>query len=712
MKTNGKSRLGILCAVVVLLRFISPLQVRIFYKNMNIGKLLRVYYVRIVCCCEAILMGISIWINTGPALLLGLKMIGTYKIYRKGAVMAYSKSFRKSVITVLAVLMIVGSAWATDAAKKTRDRALQMLPAETLFCVRINNLDSTTAAVNEYLKGVAPDSLDVKDEVLSKLAKRLGGKKPRGVNVKGTFVIFGVNLPSKESEVNPFANLFVGALVPINNYKTFISKNPNVGEADDEGISKLTVDGKEEAIAIRKGRFAVMCPPRSRDKLIRFKKMRVGRKRGLAALLDESEKDLLRASPICMYGKMIFTQIEAMKGLLKMTQEQGKTAMVNPAAIIDFYVKMFEVLLKGTDRLALGIVPTAEKCTFTLQCETVDDTLLAQLLTAPEGGDLSQLIGYLENGAFANVITKVDRKGMKLGYMKMFDLFASISPDAMSKAETEKLKKLTTRFINAIAISMKSGGEKSGPFSFKYVIQVKDEQAFKEVIEEEFKMIEEGMFDKMYKAIGLDINLKIERKTVERKTATYRGVDIDSAILSFKMGDEDSKEAEMIDKIWGKGLQYRLAILDGYCAYTFGGDSNKIIRSLIDQIKAGGPDELASEIETAIDVLEDGDEDDDEEYDFGGTVNIVRMLNMASGFIAASGGPQIKPLDMLTKSNIVFAGRSREGKLLVEPVGPERVSCSSRLCCRNSICSRSRPLVRSSVKRWKKAPKRCKKRRR
>jgi hypothetical protein len=581
----------------------------------------------------------------------------------------------------MAVLMTVGSAWATDAAKRTRGGALQMLPAETLFCVRVNNLDSTFTAVNEYLKGVAPDSFDAKDEVLSKLTEMLGGKKPRAVNVKGTFAVFGVNLPSKEPAVNPFANLFVGGLVQVRNYRKFVSGNPNVGEADDEGISKITVDGEEEAIVTRKGRFAVVCPPRSRDKLIRFKKMRIGRKRGLGALLDDSEKELFRASPIWLYGNvqqasklfapMIFGQIEAMKGLMKMTQEQNKIAMVNPAAIVDFYIEIFEMLLKGTDSLAIGIVPTAEKCTFTLQCKAVDDTLMAKLLVAPEGGNLLELLGYLENGTFVNVVTKVDRKGMNLGYMKMIDFFAAISPDAMGKAEVDKLKKLTAKSINAIgdciAISMKPGDAKSGPFSFKYVIQVKDEQAFKEVIEEELKMIEDGMFDKMYKSFGLDVHLGIKRKT-----ATYRGVEVGSAKLSFKMADEDSPEAEMIDKIWGKGLRYRWALLDGYCVYAFGGDCDKNIRKLIDQVKAGGPDGLASEIQTAVDIFDDDDEEDDEEYDFGGTFNLVRMLNMVSGFVAASGGPQVKPLDMLTKSNIVFAGRSREGKLLVETVLPKQ----------------------------------------
>jgi len=595
--------------------------------------------------------------------------------------MNHSKSFRKCVITVMAVLMTFSSTWATDAPKKTRDRALQILPAETLFCVRVNNLESACTAVNEYLKGVAPESLDVKDKVLSRLTKRLGSKRLRGVNTKGTFAIFGVNLPGKENAANPFANLFVGGLVQVRNYEKFVSGNSNVGQADDDGISKLTVDGKEEAIVTRKGRFAVMCPPRSREKLIRFKKMRIGRKRGLGALLDESEKELLRASPIWLYGNvqqgskllapMIFAKIESMKAEIKKAQEEGKTAMMDPAAIVDFYIEMFEILLKGTDRLGIGIVPTAEKCTFTLQCKAVEGTLLAQLLSAPEGGNLDELIGYLENGAFMNIIAKVDRKGMNVGYMKMFDLFTSISPDSIGKADTDRLKKLTTRFINAmgdgIAITMKPGDEESGPLSFKYVIKVKDEKAFKEVMEEEIRMINEGMFNKIYKSFGLDINLGIETET-----ATYRGVEIGSATLSFEIADENSPDAEMIDKIWGEGLKYRWALLDGYCVYAFGGDCNKNIRKLIDQIKAGGPDGLASEIRTAIDVFEGDDEKEDGEYDFGGTFNFVRMLNMSSGFIAASGGPKIKPLDLPTKSNIVFAGRSRDGKLLIESVLPKQ----------------------------------------
>lgn len=593
--------------------------------------------------------------------------------------MSYFKSYKKGVITVLVVLMTVGSAWAGAAGRKTRDWALQILPARTLFCVKMGNPDSTCTAVNEYLKGVAPDSFDAKDEVLSELTEMLGGKKPRGVNVKGTFAIFGVNLPSKEAAVNPFADLFVGGLVQVRNYDNFVSRNPNVGEADDEGISTITVDGHEEAVVTKMGRFAVMCPTKSRDKLMRFKKMRTGRRRGLGTLLDESEKELLRTSPIWLYGNvqqgsklfapMVFARLEKLKGILKQAQEQGKGAMGDPAAAIDFYSKIIEMVIQGMDHLAIGIAPTAEKCRFTLQAKAIDGTMLSDLFVASEDANVLGLLGYLDDGAFMNIVTEIEPESTKLAYMGLIDLLASLSAGAMGEAEVQRIKDMTEKSIDAmgdaLAISIKGGSGEDELFSLKYVIRVRDEDAFNEIIEEELDMINDGVFNNMYKSFGMEMKIK-----VQRETEAYRGVEIGKAMLSLKMGEEDTPQAEILNKIWGDGMEYRWAVLDGYCVYAFGGDSEETVRKLIDQVKAGGPDELASEIKNAIAVFEgDGEE---EEYDFGGTVNFVRLLNMMSGFVAASGGPQIKPLDMPTESNLVFAGRSGEGKLLVEGVMPKQ----------------------------------------
>ncbi|UCG58124.1 MAG: hypothetical protein JSU70_01195 [Phycisphaerales bacterium] len=595
--------------------------------------------------------------------------------------MTCSKSFKKGVITVLIVLMVAGSAWAGDAAKpKTKGgMALQVLPAETLFCVMARNLDSAGTAVNEYLEGVAPKSFDAKDEVLSKLAKMLGGEKPAGVDLNGAFVIFGVNLPSKEAPVNPFANVLMGALLQVEDYENFVSGNPNVGEADGDGVSAITMDGRTQAFVTQVGRFAVMSHPGSRANLIRFKNMQTGTGRGLDTVLDESEKESLRSSSIWAYANvqqssklfapLLFAQLEGAKVMLKKAQEQRRTAMADPSAAIDFYGKIIEMLIRGADHVAIGIAPAADKCRFTFQAKAVDGTMLWDLFGAPEYADLSGLLGYLDDGALLNVVTKVDRKGMKLAYMGMIDLLASLSAGALGDADVARIRKMTEKAIDAmgdgLAISMKGGSGTDGPFCLKYVIRVRDEDAFNEIIKEELKMINEGVFDKMYKSFGMEIKAK-----VETETSAYRGVDIGYAKLSLKMGKEDSPEAQMLNKIWGEGMEYRWAVLDGHCVYAFGVDTGTVVRKLIDQVKVGGPDGLAWEIETAIDVLEV--EGEGQEYDFGGTVNYVRLLNMMSGFIAASGGPEIKPLDMSTRSNLVFAGRTADGKLHVETVLPKQ----------------------------------------
>jgi hypothetical protein len=370
-----------------------------------------------------------------------------------------------------------------------------------------------------------------------------------------------------------------------------------------------------------------------------------------------------------MFAPLLFAQLEAAKVILKKAQEEGKGAMGDPAAAIDFYSKIIEMVIQGMDHLAIGIAPTAEKCRFTLQAKAIDGTMLSDLFVASDDANVLGLLGYLEDGAFMNIVTEIEPESTKLAYMGMIDLLGSLSAGALGEADVAKIKKMTADSIDAmgdgLAISVKGGSAEEGLFSMKYIIQVRDEDAFNEIIEEELKMINEGLFDKMYKGFGMEMKAR-----VETEAATYRGVDIGYAGLTLKMGEEDTPQAEMFNKIWGEGLEYRWAVLDGYCVYVFGSGTEKGIRKLIDQIKAGGPDGLAWEIETAIDVLDV--EEQEQEYDFGGTLNYVRLLDMAPGFIAASGGPEIEPLDMPTRSNIVFAGRSADGMLHFDVVLPKQ----------------------------------------
>jgi len=286
-------------------------------------------------------------------------------------------------------------------------------------------------------------------------------------------------------------------------------------------------------------------------------------------------------------------------------------------------------------------------------------------------------------------------------YMKLIELMAHMTTDGIPEADLEKLKKLTAKSFDAIGDSLAfsfttgaqtgsaigtlagagigqlAGGDTestligaavggddkdSAPFSVKYVIKVRDEKAFEQVIEEELQMMREGALDKLYKGLGMEMDVK-----VERDAGTYKGVRINAAKVTFKMGDEDSPQSQMLKKMWGDALDYRWALVDGYCVYSIGGDMDKTIRELIDQVKADGPKKIGSEMKAALDAIPNS-----KQADCVGTLNYVRMLNMASAFMVVPGGEKFPKLDVPTKSNIAFAGRTADGKMTLQMALPKQ----------------------------------------
>ena len=124
----------------------------------------------------------------------------------------------------------------------------------------------------------------------------------------------------------------------------------------------------------------------------------------------------------------------------------------------------------------------------------------------------------------------------------------------------------------------------------------------------------------------------------------------------------------MLAKMWGDGLDYCWAFVDDYCVYSIGGDADKTIRELIDQVKAGGPRQIGSEMKAAMDAVSNS-----EQADVVGTFNYVRMLNMVSSLIVLPGGASFPEIDAPSRGNIAFAGRTLDGGMtFVEVVMPKQ----------------------------------------
>jgi len=597
-----------------------------------------------------------------------------------------SRGFRNAVLVATVAVLATGGVWARETAKKTRRGAtagvLWAIPARSLVCVRISKFDATLDSVNAFLKDVAP--VDAKAALLSKLTGMLGGDDQlRGVNKRGTIAIFALPVQSDSPAAGPMGNMFIGALLPVTKYENFVSRNANVGEPDEQGISAITANGNPVGLATNFRRSALLCPANARGQLATVKRLLNQRKNSLGANLDAETRKQAASSPVWVYlnvkqaspmiQPMVLGGLQQMKAQIEKAEESGEALPMDPAAIggiFDFYGGILKAMLEGTDNVTLGLAPSAEACSLTVGLKPVPDTYMAAAVGKPLGGNLDGMLGYLENDAMFNLAGKVDHENLKTIYTGLFKLMGKMIPEGLSEADVEHLEKLITKGVDAmgdsLAVTFGINAEDSMPFTGKYVIEVKDQEAFKQVLEEEMKLMGEGgVLGDLYKGFGIEMDVE-----VDRDAGTYKGAQIGAAKVGFKVGGDGEMQAEMskmFEKLFGDGLDYKWAFAKGNCVYTLGGDADGMIRELIDQVRAGGPRQISSQTKAALDVLGDGDK-----ADVVGTFNFVRYMELVAGFVAGAAEVDMPQVDVTTESNIAFSGRTTEaGNLTFKIVMPK-----------------------------------------
>jgi hypothetical protein len=368
-----------------------------------------------------------------------------------------------------------------------------------------------------------------------------------------------------------------------------------------------------------------------------------------------------------MIQPILFGGLAKMKAELEKAQESGEKLPMDPAGIISFYGGILKTVLEGTENVTVALAPSAEACNVTLGLKPVADSMMAKIVGEPLEGDLDNMLGYLEDGSMFNVVTKVDRESLKISYTELFKLVGMMIPGGISEADLEQLQGLMAKGIDSlgdsVAMTFGINSELSPPFVGKYVIKVKDQYAFNEVLEKELQLMEEGVFADLYKGMGMEMEVKIDDDA-----GTYKGVQIGGAQVAFKTGGGGDMQTQMFEKMFGDGLDYRWAFAKGNCVYAVGSNADETIRELIDQVRSGGPKQISSEIRTALEAIGES-----EEADVIGTINYVRAITMALGFMPLPEDFDRTQLKVASKSNIAFAGRTTDdGKLAVQIVLPKK----------------------------------------
>ncbi len=222
--------------------------------------------------------------------------------------------------------------------------------------------------------------------------KILGGPELNGVNMGGSFVLFGVTAIGKPPGPKP-SDMFIGALVPITDYKQFIDGNPNLSPPDANGVSQNTSSEFGGMLIKKVGNYALIGPSESGTfaataKLISVKSAKLG------SVLDTAEAKLAMTEPIWVYGNVqqasktfgnvVSGKIEELKTTMKSIDPNrpGAPPMMNIENIMNMYASILETFTKETQYLSIAINPKANVLNITKTISAVPGTDMANMFVA------------------------------------------------------------------------------------------------------------------------------------------------------------------------------------------------------------------------------------------------------------------------------------------------------------------------------------------
>ncbi len=309
--------------------------------------------------------------------------------------MVKSKRLSNAVVRGLLVLFTVAGVLAESSAQAADDELLAMVPAESVFCVRVNNFDHTAGQIDQFLVGVSPIPMGVSMLVRMQFANVLGSPELNGVNMGDSFAIFGVILPGESTETDPISNMFIGGLVPVTDYEQFISGNPNCGEPDAEGVSKIASDGVPVILtATQVGNYALITVAEEDEKLVAMaESISTAETAGLGSTLDVADTERAVKEGLWAYvnaqqvsrsfGPMASAKLEQAKMMMG-AMEPSEEGEAGPAAAImdmDFEKQMEEIR-----SLSLSVTPKPNALTITATISAVPGTEMADKLVADSAG--------------------------------------------------------------------------------------------------------------------------------------------------------------------------------------------------------------------------------------------------------------------------------------------------------------------------------------
>ncbi|MBE0536361.1 MAG: hypothetical protein IH624_11885 [Phycisphaerae bacterium] len=533
------------------------------------------------------------------------------------------------------------------------DEMLALLPAECLLCVRINKLDTTLGAVDQYIAGISPIPVSLAMLAKMQIGKLLSDPMLTGVNSQGDFALFATPLPADPDAPAFMPQVALGMLVPVSSREFY------------KNYSDSEIPGSKYAL--------IALEPTMAQSLAAVKKQMLSSSlaRGLAADTLRQSK----ASPIWAYaniagamkafGPILFAQIDQMSAMIPQnTQPGGEINAKMTGAYVDF-IKTYATQL---DSLSLVLDPRPDTLNAAITLSALPNTELAALLVRdPAMKPGYSLGGFLNGPAAVNVLAKVNRPLFARLNTSMMNLLAEAMADTMPAENLAKWSALAASSMDvtgdelAISFSIAPG---MPPAALKQIVMIKNADAV-------LGMMQQGLAaaNEMYKA--MDMNAVLALKAGE----TYRQSQIYTLTFDMKLPPEaDEQQQQIYEQMMGSGFNYRLAVTSKMMLMTSGPDADADIRKLIDQTAAASPPAPAEDLRTALAVVPNA-----ASADFVASVNVPRLVSGMGAMMGAMPVPNAEAMAAMfsqmnvpTKSCVGLAGTIESGRATLQVVLPKQ----------------------------------------
>jgi hypothetical protein len=571
------------------------------------------------------------------------------------------------VLWALLLSLSTASVGVVGAAQPASGDPLRIVPADALFCMRVNKFMTTLGQMDQFLTGVSPVGLSM--PVRAQLGQFLGQPEPVGLDLMGDVAVFWP-LPGGEKP-EPGR---VGILIPLSNFEQFLT-NPNVTKPDAQGIVKIGPEGKPSIAGVQIGNYLLVTRLADQKALLEAKNWTAAAgSASLAQRLGAEELKRATGAPAWAYANIqIVHKMYGPKLQEKLKEAQkrfptmpGQPMAVPPEGAMQMGIAFINAFLQQTQFVSLTIDPSPAVLRLAPEVAAVADTAMAKILSlSGPPQPQANLTGYMEGGAITTGVTNFSPELVRAITLWRVDLAIALMGPTLSPEDREQLRKLALDSAEALgggsAWALVPELKGKPPFSLRYVAAIRDKQKLNDVLDQASKLLNEGAFAKMGEKFGVKMQIKFQRNV-----ETYKDVPIDATTIAIQPIDANTPQAQMIRKMYGEGLNLRLAVVNNLLLYTLSADPQKDIHALIDQAKAGGPGQIPSEVQTALQLVPDA-----RKAAVFGTYNLVRAMQMGLSFVPMpTAMPQIE--EVTSQSNIAFAANVGGDRLLATVAIPKQ----------------------------------------